>query len=38
MTAETHPDPFQDALSHGLQRAVQVASCVDRPAPRCTCT
>jgi len=27
MTAETHPDPFQDALGHGLQRAVQVASC-----------
>jgi hypothetical protein len=27
MTAETHPDPFQDALGHGLQRAVQIASC-----------
>ena len=27
MTAETHPDPFQDAMGHGLQRAVQVASC-----------
>ena len=27
MTAETHPDPFQDAMGHGLQRAMQVASC-----------
>jgi hypothetical protein len=27
MSAETHPDPFQDAMGHGLQRAVQVASC-----------
>jgi hypothetical protein len=27
MTAETHPDPFQDAIGHGLQRAVQLASC-----------
>ena len=27
MTAETHPDPFQDAMGHGLQRAVQIASC-----------
>jgi hypothetical protein len=27
MTAETLPDPFQDALGHGIQRAVQVASC-----------
>jgi hypothetical protein len=27
MTAESHPDPFQDAMGHGLQRAVQVASC-----------
>ncbi len=27
MNAETHPDPFQDALGHGLQRAVQVTSC-----------
>jgi hypothetical protein len=27
MTAETHPDPFQDAMGHGLQRAIQVASC-----------
>jgi hypothetical protein len=27
MTAETHPDPFQDAMAHGLQRAVQVVSC-----------
>jgi hypothetical protein len=27
MTAETHPDPFQDAMGHGLQRAVQVTSC-----------
>ncbi|HEY1919603.1 MAG TPA: hypothetical protein VGH27_28875 [Streptosporangiaceae bacterium] len=26
MDAETHPDPFHDALSHGVQRAVQVAS------------
>jgi hypothetical protein len=27
MTAETHPDPFQDAMGHGLQRAVQITSC-----------
>lgn len=27
MSADTHPDPFQDALGNGLQRAVQVASC-----------
>jgi hypothetical protein len=27
MTAESHPDPFQDAMGHGLQRAIQVASC-----------
>jgi hypothetical protein len=27
MTAETHPDPFQDAIGHGLQRAIQVTSC-----------
>ena len=27
MTAETHPDPFQDAMGHGLQRAIQVVSC-----------
>jgi hypothetical protein len=27
MNAETHPDPFQDAMGHGLQRAVQVTSC-----------
>jgi hypothetical protein len=27
MTAEAHPDPFQDAMGHGLQRAVQVTSC-----------
>ncbi len=27
METETHPDPFQDAMSHGLHRAVQVASC-----------
>jgi hypothetical protein len=27
MTAETHPDPFQDAMGNGLQRAVQVTSC-----------
>ena len=27
MSAETHPDPFQDAMGHGLQRAVQVTSC-----------
>lgn len=27
MSAETHPDPFQDAMSHGLQRAVQITSC-----------
>ncbi len=28
MNAETHADPFQDAMSHGLQRALQVASSV----------
>ncbi len=28
MEPVNHPDPFQDALSHGLQRAVQVASSV----------
>jgi hypothetical protein len=27
MSAETHPDPFQDAMGHGLQRAVQIVSC-----------
>jgi hypothetical protein len=27
MEAETHPDPFRDAMTHGLQRAMQVASC-----------
>jgi hypothetical protein len=27
MDAEQHPDLFQDAAQHGLQRAVQVASC-----------
>jgi hypothetical protein len=27
MTAETHSDPFQDAMGSGLQRAMQVASC-----------
>ena len=27
MTAETHPDPFQDAMGNGLQRAVQITSC-----------
>ena len=27
MDTETHPDPFQDAMNHGLHRAVQVASC-----------
>ena len=27
MTAESHPDPFQDAMGNGLQRAIQVASC-----------
>lgn len=27
MTAETHPDPFGDAVGHGLQRAVEVVSC-----------
>jgi hypothetical protein len=27
MTAETHPDPFRDAMGHGLQRAVQITSC-----------
>jgi hypothetical protein len=27
MDTETHPDPFQDAMNHGLYRAVQVASC-----------
>jgi hypothetical protein len=27
MSAETLPDPFQDAMGAGLQRAVQVASC-----------
>lgn len=26
MDAANHPDPFRDAMSHGLQRAVQVAS------------
>jgi hypothetical protein len=26
MQAETHPDPFREAMTHGLQRAVQVAS------------
>src|SRR5215470_4538536 len=24
---QTHPDPFQDALSHGVQRAIEIASC-----------
>ncbi len=28
MSAETHPDPFHDAMNHGLQRAMQVASSV----------
>ena len=28
MDTASHPDPFQDAMSHGLQRAVQVASSV----------
>lgn len=28
MEPANHPDPFQDALNHGLQRAVQVASSV----------
>jgi hypothetical protein len=28
MEPANHPDPFQDALSHGLQRAVQVVSSV----------
>lgn len=28
MTAETHPDPFHDAIGHGLQLAVQVTSSV----------
>jgi hypothetical protein len=28
MSAETHPDPFHDAMNHGLQRALQVASSV----------
>ena len=27
MEPDQHPDPFQDAMQHGLQRAVQVASC-----------
>jgi hypothetical protein len=27
MTAESHPDPFQDAMGHGLQRAIQMTSC-----------
>lgn len=27
MEAETHPDPFREAVNHGLQRAMQVASC-----------
>ncbi len=27
MTAETHPNPFQDAMGDGLQRAVQIVSC-----------
>ena len=27
MSAETHPDPFQDAMGHGLQRTVQIVSC-----------
>ena len=27
MTAENHPDPFQDAIGNGVQRAVQVTSC-----------
>lgn len=27
MDAETHPDPFRDAMQHGLHRAVQMASC-----------
>jgi hypothetical protein len=26
MEAETHPDPFREAMTHGLQRAMQVAS------------
>jgi hypothetical protein len=26
MEAETHPDPFNEAINHGLQRAVQVTS------------
>jgi hypothetical protein len=28
MDTGNHPDPFQDAMSHGVQRAVQVASSV----------
>jgi hypothetical protein len=24
---QTHPDPFQEALSHGVQRAIEIASC-----------
>ena len=28
MDTANHPDPFQDAMSHGLQRALQVASSV----------
>jgi hypothetical protein len=27
MTAETHPNPFQDAMGDGLQRAIQIVSC-----------
>jgi len=27
MDTGSHPDPFGDAMSHGLQRAVQIASC-----------
>jgi hypothetical protein len=27
MEAEAHPDPFREATTHGLQRAMQVASC-----------
>jgi hypothetical protein len=27
MTAQNHPDPFQDAIGNGVQRAVQVTSC-----------
>lgn len=27
MTADMHPDPFQDAVGTGLQRAMQIASC-----------